>query len=39
MLLKDLLWELFQTTGQISAYLAYRECTEYGPSDPEASPD
>lgn len=28
MLLRDLMWEVFQSTGQIEAYLIYRSCTE-----------
>jgi len=28
MLLRDLMWEIFQKTGRIEAYLIYRSCTE-----------
>lgn len=27
-MLKDLMWEIFQSTGHIGAYLAYRSCME-----------
>lgn len=37
MLLRDLMWNVFQTTGQIEAYLMYRSFTE-GNDQPEASP-
>jgi len=26
--LRDLMWEVFQSTGHIEAYLMYRSCTE-----------
>jgi len=28
MLLRDLMWEIFQSTGQIEAYLLYCSCAE-----------
>ncbi|MEN6413334.1 MAG: hypothetical protein ABFC84_11345 [Veillonellales bacterium] len=28
MLLRDLMWEIFQSTGHIGAYLAYRSFSE-----------
>ncbi|MBQ8682825.1 MAG: YqzL family protein [Selenomonadales bacterium] len=27
-MLKDTLWEIFRTTGQIEAYLMYKQCVE-----------
>lgn len=32
-MLKDLMWEIFQSTGHIGAYLAYRSCFEVGNND------
>ncbi|MBP2638122.1 MAG: hypothetical protein H6Q72_4029 [Firmicutes bacterium] len=29
MLLRETLWEIFSSTGNIDAYLAYRACSEY----------
>jgi len=29
MLLRDLMWEIFQKTGRIEAYLIYRSCIEW----------
>lgn len=33
--LRDFMWDVFQSTGQIEAYLAYRSCAEENPQ-PEA---
>ena len=27
-MLKDTLWEIFRTTGQIEAYLMYKQCAD-----------
>lgn len=27
-MLKDMLWEIFRTTGQIEAYLMYKQCAD-----------
>lgn len=29
MLLRETMWEIFSSTGNIDAYLAYRACSEY----------
>ena len=34
-LLRDLMWEIFQSTGHIGAYLVYRECIDDDMLHPE----
>ena len=38
MLLRDLMWEVFLSTGHIETYLMYRSCTEWD-DQPVALPD
>lgn len=33
MLLRETMWEIFLSTGNIDAYLAYRACLDCPPSD------
>lgn len=37
MVLRDFMWEIFQSTGHIGAYLTYRECVNYQHHNPEAT--
>lgn len=36
-MLKDTLWEIFRTTGQIEAYLMYKQCISEGEQECIAS--
>lgn len=36
MMLRDFMWEIFQSTGHIGAYLTYRECMNYQHQNPKA---
>ncbi len=31
MLLRDLMWDIFLSTGDIGAYMLYRQCLDYQP--------
>ncbi|BBB92798.1 MAG TPA: YqzL family protein [Methylomusa anaerophila] len=36
LVLREMMWEIFQNTGNIDAYLAYRACVDNNASQPES---